>query len=146
MLDQAISPVNLGDTREAPAKWPTLAGDLDQFRIPSGAGLDGESRRSHMRRQLRGRAVLEKVKSAPGQRLGAYTLDISPLGLCLVSPLQLFPCERVTIDFMREEVGCLELRVRRCRRLQEGSYICGTTFVDGPFGPAQFISLLRKMC
>ncbi len=145
MLDQAVSPVSLGGSREAPAKWPTLPGELSEFRIPSGAGLDGVSRRSHVRRQLRGRAALENARLAPGERLGAYTLDISPQGLCLVSPVQLFPCERVTIDFMRDEVGCMGLQVQRCRRLQEGSYLCGATYVEGPFGPARFVSLLRSL-
>ena len=73
---------------------------------------------------MRGKAVLKRDEA----RLGVYTKDLSRQGLCFLSPVQLFPLERVTIEMPNEAEYHLELT--RCRRIAESCYECGTKFVS----------------
>ena len=49
------------------------------------------------------------------------------MGLAFVSPLQLFPLER--IEIWLDTRRCYQLEITRCRRIAGNCYECGTVFV-----------------
>ncbi len=55
-----------------------------------------------------------------------YTKDCSRTGIGLISPVQIFPRERVVVHLNRQRV--YKMLVTRCRRLGEKYYECGAIF------------------
>jgi hypothetical protein len=119
---------------------PTNAFDQLWSSLPKRAALTEEVRAEHTRRGL--------TFTAPGDRrrhprfyfwrraillraadctYAAYTLNLSKSGLRVLSPEQLFPCERVQLMLEADKEFMLE--IRRCRRLAENCYECGAKFV-----------------
>lgn len=79
--------------------------------------------RAYERQYLRRKAV---VKHA-GESFGVYLQDCSRMGIGLISPVQFFPCARVQVCMDNRRI--YELEIRRCRRLGERCYECGTIFI-----------------
>lgn len=101
------------------------------------SGPLGDSRRQYVRFHLRNRAIL--LRGA--ERHGVYIKDLSPKGLGLLSPVQIFPKERLVL-LLCDEVK-LDLELRRCRRLADACYECGSVFIDGAVPPGAFRRLLQ---
>jgi hypothetical protein len=84
-----------------------------------------EDRRRHPRFHFWRRAVVTR-----GEQLYAtFTLNVSKSGLRVLSPEQMFPCERVSLALETGET--FPVIIRRCRRLGEGCYECGAEFPIG---------------
>jgi hypothetical protein len=98
-----------------------------------------ESRRSHDRVLLRGRAKITHMQ----EELGVFTADFSPKGMGFFSPVQLFPLERIVISW--DGSRPLDVIVKRCRRVKQNCYSIGVDFVDGPLGPAACRDLIRDL-
>lgn len=98
-----------------------------------------DARRRFRRVKLTGRAVMTQKK----QHFGVYLNDLSPMGLGFISPKQLFPQDVVSISFAEAET--LKVRLRRCRRIAEDCYICGTVFVKGPMSTANYCEILQSL-
>ena len=98
-----------------------------------------DARRRFRRVKLAGRAVMTREK----HHYGVYLNDLSPMGLGFVSPKQLFPQDVVSISFA--EADPLQVRLRRCRRIAEDCYICGTVFVKGPMSPTSYHEILHSL-
>jgi hypothetical protein len=81
-----------------------------------------DNRRSFHRYYLRDKALLTRGESL----LGVYTKDVSRQGICLLSPLQLFPKERVELWLPNGSI--YQLQVVRCRRECDHCFDCGTRF------------------
>ena len=81
-----------------------------------------ESRRRFHRFYLRGLAILRYQ----GHEYAGYAKDISRMGLGFYSPIQLFPCDEVTILMPEREPILAE--VTRCLRIGNACYECGTVF------------------
>src|SRR3990172_8850804 len=79
-----------------------------------------DNRRTYHRFYLRGRAILTRREST----LGIYTKDISRQGICFLSPVQLFPKERVRLQMPNGT--SYELEIARCRREEDDCFECGT--------------------
>jgi hypothetical protein len=79
--------------------------------------------RSYDRYYYRTKALLTR----DGTTLAVYVKDISRMGIGLISPVQLFPCDRV--ELIVSEQRRYTLDVVRCRRLAANCYCCGATFV-----------------
>jgi len=77
---------------------------------------------------------------ADGEWLAGYVRDVSATGLGILSPIQLFPRQRV--DVWVPEQQPLRLTIRRCRRLDEKCYSCGGAFEKGAIAPGQLRRLL----
>ena len=75
------------------------------------------------------------------ESLGTYTIDVSPMGVGFYSPVQLYPRERVTVDF--GSYGEMELQILRCRRLRKQCYSCGGTFTVGKMSPGTYREFMR---
>jgi hypothetical protein len=118
------------------------ANDFDQLwsSLPQRAALTQEMRGEQARRGL--------TPAAPGDRrrhprfyfwrrailvrgadrtYAAFTMNLSKSGLRVLSPEQIFPCERVQLILEMDKEFALE--IRRCRRLAENCYECGAKFV-----------------
>ena len=96
----------------------------EEFFAPRGPVPDKlKSKRAHQRHYLRRQAILtyELAKYA------VYLQDCSRMGMGLISPVQLFPRQRVQLwtDGQRS----YRLEVTRCRRRAANCYECGTVFV-----------------
>jgi len=84
-----------------------------------------DCRRAYERQYLRRRAVV----NYEGESFGVYLQDCSRMGLGLISPIQFFPCQQIQICMDNRRI--YELEIRRCRRLAERCYECGTIFILG---------------
>lgn len=80
-------------------------------------------RRAYQRFYLRGKAILRHKET----NYGVYTVDASRQGLCVLSPIQLFPKERCQIRLPRTKE--FQIQIVRCHRVGEGCYECGAMFV-----------------
>ena len=81
-----------------------------------------DNRRSFHRYYLRGKGLLTRGESS----IGVYTKDISRQGICLLSPVQLFPKDRVELRLPNGSV--YQLQIVRCRREFDNCFECGTRF------------------
>lgn len=79
--------------------------------------------RVYERHFLRRKAIVKRHSVT----LAVYTQDCSRMGLAFVSPVQLFPRERIKIWIDRQR--CYELEIIRCRRKAENCYECGSVFI-----------------
>lgn len=138
MLEVDVSPVvddQVWQSLEAVAALPPDVANL----IRAAQGIMAHTRRNHHRVAMLGRVVLKAGEA----RLGAYTIDASPHGVGFFSPVQLFPQQRVSIEFDQwEEV---ELQVVRCRRAQESSYRIGACFPSGAMTPIEYRDFMRSV-
>jgi len=81
-----------------------------------------DNRRQYHRYYLRSKALLKRGDTT----IGGYTKDISRQGVCLLSPLQLLPKERVKLTLPNG--AAYSLQVVRCRRVFDNCFECGTRF------------------
>ena len=79
--------------------------------------------RAYDRQYLRRKAVVKRGSDI----YGAYLKDCSRMGIGLISPIQFFPCERIQVCMDNRRI--YQLEIRRCRRLGEKCYECGTIFI-----------------
>ena len=86
-----------------------------------------DDRRRFVRFRCRGRAILERG----ADRIAAYVADASRGGMGIISPIQLFPMERVHITTPGVK---MPLVVVWCRKLAEGCYQCGCKFQQADRG------------
>ena len=120
-LGNATTIAELWETSESKAALPVPA---EEFFAASGPLLDRAScRRAHERYYLRCRAIIKKDSLTHA----AYLQDISRMGMGLLSPVQLFPRQR--IQLWMENQSSYQLEITRCRRLGPNCYACGTVFI-----------------
>lgn len=138
MLD-SVAPAELTDQL-----WTALSsrttlpwGEGEYFCAQGVSGPVGESRRRYVRFHLRNRAILLRGV----ERHGVYIKDLSPQGLGLLSPVQIFPKERLVL--LLSDSAKLDLELRRCRRVADECYECGTVFIDGAVPPGTFRRLMQ---
>lgn len=97
----------------------------DYLEVTGPAPAHPNERRRFVRFRCRGRAILQK----DAQFMAAYTADISRSGMGILSPIQLFPNERVQVSTVRQKLSCV---VVWCLRLGKDCYQCGCRFVGAP--------------
>jgi hypothetical protein len=113
--------------------------DADEYFAARGvAGSHYEMRRQFHRIHMRETGIL--LRGA--ERHAVYTKDVSPMGVCVLSPVQVFPCELIRL--MLTEGAKLDLELRRCRRVDEQCYECGAVFVDGVIPPPVYKRLIQS--
>lgn len=114
--------------------------DHEEFFSKSGAApTSPDSRRQHIRIRARSHAILAHANKI----YGIYTLDVSPNGVGLITPVQILPCERV--ELRSDKCDTLSLEVQRCRRLGPRSYECGCAFIKGPMNTIAYKQLLDQL-
>ena len=118
-LSDATEISTIWDDLESKAALPT---SVERFFSKSGQKTMSELR-SFDRHYLRCQAILQ----CEGESHAIYMKDCSRAGMGLVSPVQLFPRERIEIWMHGQRSYSLE--VIRCRRIRTNSYECGTIFV-----------------
>lgn len=121
---------------ELPPSWAD-----PETRRAAFAVMPNDKRAFPRRRQL-GLAALEYRQTAavlprPGEWHKVYTTDISRGGLAFLHSEQLFPCERMRIVLLSDDLpGCFGARreffleVARCRRVKTRCYEVGGSFID----------------
>jgi len=87
-----------------------------------------DERRGFVRYYFRRRAVLIYRQ----QRMAGLTVDMSRIGMGLISPVQLFPMQSVDVVLPDRTIA---LRVVRCQRLGERCYRCGCDFTKSATAP-----------
>jgi len=122
-----------------PEKTQLLCDHTEFCSLTGATPTFSETRRQHFRIHARGRAIL-----IHGENLyGIYSLDISPNGIGLICPVQLFPCEKVHLR--SDKCDTISLKITRCRRLGPKCYECGTVYIDGPLNPSTYNRLLDQL-
>ena len=106
---------------ESRAMLPDIPEDFFSARGPTPDAAN--CRRSYKRYFMRSKAVMQ----CEGQTHAAYLLDLSRCGVGLLSPVQLFPRQRVELWLMDDRRCTVE--IARCRRRAAGCYECGCIFV-----------------
>ena len=81
-----------------------------------------DSRRRYHRFHFRVAAIL----SYEGIDYAGFTKDISRMGMGIYSPIQLFPCDVVSLYLPDREP--IQVEVTRCLRIQSRCYECGVVF------------------
>ena len=109
----------LWDQLESKAALPTTA---EEFFAKTGTKADHEQR-DYERHYLRCQAIMRRECD----QHAVYMKDCSRAGMCLVSPVQLFPRERVQLWMSAQRSYSLE--IIRCRRVRPNCYVCGTIFI-----------------
>ena len=94
MLDITLSPTFPLTTWQALDQTANLPCKFEDF-IASSRPFVASSRRSHSRIHFRGRASMRHGSSTSG----VYTIDLSPSGIGLYSPVLLFPSDQVELCF-----------------------------------------------
>jgi len=82
-----------------------------------------ECQRAFVRHYLRCKAILRRN----GQKCAVYLKDCSRTGMGVISPIQMFPKERVLL--WKDLERSFHLEIARCRKLGPSCYECGTVFV-----------------
>jgi hypothetical protein len=113
--------------------------EKDYFGTSGASPTSPDSRRRYRRIRVRGQIAVRRGS----ETLGAYAIDVSPVGSGFYSPVQLYPKERVTVHF--EGRGPLEIQITRCRRVRQQCYSCGGMFVQGSMNPATYREFLRVL-
>ena len=98
----------------APEQFFALSGEMEEQR---------NCQRAYKRYYLRRKALVERGDES----YGIFLLDCSRMGMGLISPKQLFPRERILLHL--ENRRSYQLEVRRCQRIAEDCYKCGTIFI-----------------
>lgn len=112
----------------------------ETYFLPNGsAAPHGECGRQYRRFQVREKGVIAR----DGRYHAIYIKDASRKGIGFLSPVQLFPGERVPL--LLAEPGLIELEVRRCRRQRAKSYECGCVFASGLASVAVYKQLIQRV-
>ncbi len=119
-LSDAKTLTTTWDQIHSKASLPTSATEFFCLRGPLPDA--GECRRAHERYFLRTKAILKRR----GEWHAIYLQDCSRTGVGIISPVQLFPSERVQI-WIPDNPRYM-LQIVRCRRIKSQSYECGTIF------------------
>ncbi len=114
---------DLWDELESKAVLPTVPEDFFGKSGPKSSPKTIDEQRAFERHYLRCQAVIRYDSNT----YGVYMKDCSRAGMGLVSPVQLFPCERIQLWMNPQRSYSLE--VIRCRRLGVNCYECGTIFI-----------------
>jgi hypothetical protein len=110
------------ETVERKAKLPERL--RRDFFDPTGpTSISHECKRSFHRFYLRAAAIVRRESTL----LGGYTLDVSRQGIGFLSPVQLFPLERVELQL--PSGASYRLEIARCRRIDRDCFACGGRFV-----------------
>ena len=118
-LSNASEIAELWDSLELKAELPC---DPEEFFGKTGSKAEYEQREFD-RHYLRCQAVIRRELD----NFAVYMKDCSRAGMGLVSPVQLFPRERIQLWLKPERSYSLE--VIRCRRVKASCYECGTIFL-----------------
>jgi hypothetical protein len=110
----------------------------EYFSLRGVAGALCETRRQYFRMHMRETGIL--LRGA--ERHAVYTKDVSPKGVGFLGPVQIFPGERIIM--VLHDASKLDLELRRCRRVAEQCYECGTVFVDGVIPPTVYKRLIQS--
>jgi len=123
MLDisRAAEIGDLWDELETKAVLPAAP---QEFFGKSGPKLIDEQH-AFERHYLRCQAIIQYESNT----YGVYMKDCSRAGMGLISPVQIFPRERVQIWMNPQRSYSLE--IIRCRRVRANCYECGTIFILG---------------
>lgn len=121
MLDLGHA-AEIGDLWESIASRAALPTPPDEFFGKSGP-KQPDRRRAYERHYLRCQAILRREC----EDHAIYLKDCSRTGMGLVSPVQLFPRERIQLWMTPQRSYSLE--VVRCRRASAQCYECGTIFI-----------------
>jgi hypothetical protein len=117
----AATIAELWDAAESKAALPTSA---EEFFAASGPQPEHTNcSRAHERYYLRCRAIIKH----DCQTHAVYLQDCSRTGMGLLSPVQLFPRQR--IQMWMDNQRSYQLEVTRCRRIGPNCYECGTVFI-----------------
>ena len=98
-----------------------------------------DERRRFRRVSVSGRAVIR----TQDQFFGVYLHDVSPMGIGFAAPMQIFPKQVLAISFLESET--LLVQLRRCKRLADECYACGTVFAKGSMAPPVYRKLLHSL-
>ncbi len=79
--------------------------------------------RAFERHYLRCKAILQREC----EKYAIYLEDCSRTGMGFVSPVQLFPCERVQL--WMDDQRSYQLEITRCQKIGPSCYKCGTVFI-----------------
>ncbi len=140
MLDISLSATVSDQVWDSAAAHTTLSQSAENFFAEQGAVPVAENTRRRYRRVfVRGRGVIVQGD----KQYGAYTIDVSPMGIGFFSPIQLFPKQIIALFF--EESGIRQLVVRRCVRTGPQCYSCGGDFVEGPMAPGAYRDFLAEL-
>ncbi len=139
MLDQ-VAEIDVSEQLwNAVASRAQLPCDAEEYFSARGvAGALCETRRQYFRMHMRETGILLRGV----ERHGIYTKDVSPKGVGFLSPVQIFPCER--IQLLLHDKSKLDLELRRCRRIDDNCYECGTVYVDGVIPPPVYKRLIQS--
>ena len=121
----AVSVNQLWASLESKAELPTTP---EEFFAKTGATATEDQRaaedhRAFARHYLRSQVILRRE----AETHAVYTKDCSRTGIGLISPVQLYPRQRIQL-WMAPQRRIL-LRVIRCRRIRPNCYECGTIFI-----------------
>lgn len=118
----AINSESIGEIWESITSQAVLPIEAEVFFGKSGTKLADE-RRDYERHYLRCQAILKRECETHA----IYMKDCSRNGMGFISPVQLFPLERVELRMNSQRSYSLE--IVRCRRIQANCYECGTVFI-----------------
>lgn len=139
MLDQRDAATMTDELWETlPVRVQLPLSEADFLSGAAATGFAEYSRRSHRRTQARLRAAVQTSE----KWYASYIRDVSSVGLGLVSPIQLFPKDRVDVWIPEEQP--LELIIRRCRKLDRECFQCGGLFTRGAISPGQLQRLILR--
>lgn len=137
--DQAWGSATATATAQATAQAPLDHENVEMVRPASVAQYNNDSRRRYRRVRVTGRALAIRGDD----RYGVITIDISPIGIGFLSPVQLLPKEKILLCF--EPAEQLVLEIRRCIRTEGTTYSCGGNFAQGPLSPAAYRNFLAEL-
>ena len=120
--------LDLGDAKKIGDLWQSTASQAALPATPEDFfGKVGPKRtheqRAYERHYMRCQAILRRECETHA----IYMKDCSRRGMGLISPVQLFPRERVQLWMSQQRSYSLE--IIRCRRIRPKCYECGTIFV-----------------
>jgi len=140
MLDISLSATVSDQVWNSASAHVALSQTDKKFFAEHGAAPVAENtRRRYCRVFVRGRGIVVRGD----KQYGAYTIDVSPMGIGFFAPLQLLPKEKIGIFF--EESGLLKIVIRRCVRSGPSCYSCGGEFIDGPLSPGAYHNFLAEL-
>ena len=120
--------LDLGDATKISDLWQSIASQAALPVTPEDffgkvGPKRGDEQRAFERHYLRCQAILRRECETHA----IYMKDCSRTGMGLVSPVQLFPRERVQLWMSQQRSYSLE--IIRCRRLRPKCYECGAIFI-----------------
>lgn len=148
MLDIVVSPTISQNVWDSLGSTPTVPFDVEAF-LDDSPAIDSDNRRSYHRLPMQGRAIMK----SGGEVHGVYTVDVSPQGIGLYSPVQLSQQQTVELYFQQsgkvplqvEQWRKTTLQVTRCHQEQASCYRCGARLLPRPMSPVEYRDFLRGM-